>query len=74
MPVAVINETIAKREFPGENPLGKRIRLSRKNPLWYTVVGVVRAPADGIQPTNLAAADDNYGFLGCELAVGQRTL
>jgi NAD(P)-dependent dehydrogenase (short-subunit alcohol dehydrogenase family) len=33
--------------------------------------GVVRARADGIQPRNLAAAYDNYGFLGCEFGVGQ---
>jgi hypothetical protein len=33
-----------------------------------------RRALTGIQPRNLAAAHDNYGFLGCELGVGQRTL
>ena len=42
--VGVINETLAKQEFPGEDPLGKRIKIGRladKEP-WVTVVGVVR--------------------------------
>jgi putative ABC transport system permease protein len=42
-PAVVINETIARRFFAGENPIGKRIRLSRKTPpAWYTIVGVAK--------------------------------
>ncbi len=39
----VINETMAKRYFPGEDPLGKRINLGdpQENP-WLTIVGIVR--------------------------------
>jgi putative ABC transport system permease protein len=42
-PVAVINETMARTFFPGEDPLGKRIRLgSMTSPFpWLTVVGIV---------------------------------
>jgi predicted permease len=43
-PVAVVNDTLARLAFPGENPLGKRIRLGphvRAN-LWFTIVGVVK--------------------------------
>ena len=36
-PVAVISEGLARREFPGENPIGQRIRYGR--PL--EIVGVV---------------------------------
>jgi putative ABC transport system permease protein len=40
---AVINETLAKRYFPGENPVGKRVSMN-ENPKpddWITVIGVV---------------------------------
>ncbi len=39
----VINETMAKVIFPGEDPLGQRLRLHRsvKDPPWATVVGIV---------------------------------
>jgi putative ABC transport system permease protein len=40
-PVAVINETLARRYFGTQNPIGKRIGLSR--PIdWREIVGVVR--------------------------------
>jgi putative ABC transport system permease protein len=43
--VTVINDTLMRAAFGGENPLGKRIRLAphRTNdgPLWFTIVGVV---------------------------------
>lgn len=40
----VVNEWLAKRHWPGENPLGKRITFDNgdKNPYWLTVVGVVK--------------------------------
>jgi predicted permease len=38
--VGVINETFAKRAFPGEDPVGKRVRTGTGDP-WVTVVGVV---------------------------------
>ncbi|HEY4086214.1 MAG TPA: ABC transporter permease [Bryobacteraceae bacterium] len=43
-PPLVINETMARRFWPGENPLGKRIRFYYdKNPQrWLQIVGVVR--------------------------------
>ncbi|HKP88258.1 MAG TPA: FtsX-like permease family protein, partial [Blastocatellia bacterium] len=42
--VALVNETMAKELWPGEDPLGKRIKFpgSQRNPQpWRTVVGVV---------------------------------
>jgi putative ABC transport system permease protein len=41
--VIVINETMSRRYFPGEDPVGKRLNLGNpdKTP-WWTVIGVVR--------------------------------
>jgi putative ABC transport system permease protein len=37
----VLNETLARREFPNENPIGHRVRLSLNSGPWLTIVGVV---------------------------------
>jgi predicted permease len=37
--VAIINETVARTQFPGEDPVGQRIRLGDDGP-WRTIVGV----------------------------------
>ncbi len=42
-PVTLVNESLRKKYFHGENPIGKRIRFGRptdKDP-WVTIVGVV---------------------------------
>jgi len=38
--VALVNEAWARRYFPGQSVLGKRIRMEPKAP-WYSIVGVV---------------------------------
>jgi putative ABC transport system permease protein len=42
-PVVVLNASLARRLWPGENPLGKRLHFgsSESTPPWCTVVGVV---------------------------------
>jgi putative ABC transport system permease protein len=42
-PVAVISQNIAKRYFPGESPLGKRIKIGKSDAdsPWMTIVGIV---------------------------------
>lgn len=44
-PVAIVDDALAARLWPGQNPLGKRIRMPQINDLprrWLEVVGVVR--------------------------------
>ncbi len=40
LPVAIVNESLAHKHWPGENPVGKRFKLFYENS-WRTVVGVV---------------------------------
>ncbi len=39
--VAIINETLARREFPHEDPIGKRIAITQNGSPWREIVGVV---------------------------------
>ncbi len=39
-PVAVISDTMARRLWPGESPLGRRIRMGRTTPVDREIVGV----------------------------------
>jgi putative ABC transport system permease protein len=41
-PIAVLlNESLARRRFPGQDPIGQRLHLGSTDQPWYTVVGVV---------------------------------
>ena len=42
IPVAIINERMAREYWPGENPLGKHLRLAASQPAgpWLTVIGI----------------------------------
>lgn len=39
-PVCMINQTLAARLFPGEDPVGEHVRIGQNQP-WMTIVGVV---------------------------------
>jgi putative ABC transport system permease protein len=45
-PVAIINERLARVFYPGENPIGQRIRPSWVEP-WATIVGIARDVKQG---------------------------
>ena len=40
--VAIVNELMARRLWPNEDPLGKRFRVQRTGDVWWQVVGVAR--------------------------------
>jgi predicted permease len=39
-PVAIVSERVAHLLWPGDNPIGKRIRFAERGSRWWTVVGV----------------------------------
>ncbi|MGH7717348.1 MAG: FtsX-like permease family protein, partial [Gemmatimonadaceae bacterium] len=41
-PAGVINETLARREFAGQDPVGQRIKSGGDDEPWVTIVGVAR--------------------------------
>ncbi len=41
-PVVVIDENLARKYWPNEDPIGKRIRRTLANAPWTTIVGIVR--------------------------------
>jgi len=59
--VAIVNEWLAERFWPGLDPIGKRLTLddTDKNPEWLTVVGVAHNAARG----KWAAAPDEEMYL-----------
>ena len=40
-PIAVVNEAAARSYWPGEEPMGKRIRMGDTKPVWVTIEGVI---------------------------------
>ncbi len=38
--VVVLSQSLARQYWPGENPLGSHVRLSKTDPRWLTVVGI----------------------------------
>jgi putative ABC transport system permease protein len=57
-PVAIVNETLARRFWPGENPVGKRIKgfdPRGQHDDWVTIVGLVRdTRSTGIENTPIS--------------------
>ena len=56
---AVISESLARSQFPGQDPMGKRLHIGPPNRPWYTVVGVV---AD-VKQSSLAISDADAVYL-----------
>src|SRR4029078_2031470 len=40
-PVVIVNDTMARRYWPGESPIGKRVRFNGTGDPWMQVIGVI---------------------------------
>ena len=63
--VAVINETLARAAFPGESPVGRRIRADNRS-AWMEIVGVVgetrwQDPSRPAQPVIFVPSTQDWG-------------
>jgi predicted permease len=64
-PVTVVSEALAREYWPGEDPVGKRVRLSGDGTPWITVVGVAR----DVRPEALSeASKPTYYLLNTQFA------
>jgi putative ABC transport system permease protein len=58
-PVAVlVNESFAKRKFPGQDPIGQRVHVGDIHQPWYTIVGVV----GDVKQTSLALSQADAAY------------
>jgi len=62
--VAVVSESAAKKLWPGQDPLGKRMRSAEGNFPWVTVIGVARDARHGqrMDLNDAAAGITPYGL------------
>jgi putative ABC transport system permease protein len=58
-PVTIVNQRFAEKFWPGEDPLGKRVRIFEKNvpEAWLTVVGVVPNIIQNLENANMRDHD-----------------
>ena len=59
-PTLVINETMARRHWPGQEPIGRRLRFADDGP-WFTIVGIVAdVQVRGARGSNVAETYIGY--------------
>jgi len=61
-PAALLSESLARSQFPGQNPIGKRLHVGPADRPWFTVAGVV----GDVKQTSLALNEPNDVYLSTE--------
>jgi len=55
----LISESLAKREFPSQDPIGKRVHVGPTDRPWFTIVGVV----GDVRQASLAESDPDAAYI-----------
>ena len=58
-PAVLLSESLAKRKFPGQDPIGRRIHVGPTNRPWYQIVGVV----GDVKQASLAESEPDAVYL-----------
>ena len=66
VPVAIVNQAMASRYWPGQSPLGHRFRFHGSNQPWVTIVGMV----GDVRQMGLDVAGRAEMYLPCTQPVG----
>jgi putative ABC transport system permease protein len=61
-PAVVISESLAKRKFGDQDPIGRRAHVGRRDLPWYTIVGVV----GDVKQASLAAQQSDAAYITAE--------
>ncbi|MGC2297451.1 MAG: FtsX-like permease family protein, partial [Acidobacteriaceae bacterium] len=61
-PAALLSESLARSQFHGQNPIGKRLHVGPADRPWFIVVGVV----GDVKQTSLALNEPNNVYLSTE--------
>jgi putative ABC transport system permease protein len=59
---ALLSKSLARSQFPGQNPIGKRLHVGPWDRPWYVVVGVV----GDVKQTSLAIDEPDAAYLSTE--------
>ncbi|MGB8522330.1 MAG: ABC transporter permease [Candidatus Acidiferrales bacterium] len=58
-PAALVSESLARRKFPDQDPVGKRLHIGPTDKPWYTIVGIV----GNVKQSSLAAGDSDAAYI-----------
>ena len=58
-PAVLLSESMAKRKFPGQDPIGRRVHVGPTNRPWYQIVGVV----GDVKQASLAESEPDAVYL-----------
>ena len=76
-PVALVSASLARRIWPGEDPVGKRVQIGADDTPWMQVIGVVadvrHSGLEETEPQQLYIPMGRFGFADTDVTLAVRT-